>query len=282
MELKITKVDFPQKIEFNFEELKQEITTKVGLYNNMVYTDDTIKEAKTDRATLKKFSAALENERKKVKKECLKPYEAFEKQISELVCIVDEPIKLIDSQVKTYEEKQKSAKLDKIKDYWMQTDHPEWLTCNQIFENQWLNSSTSFKKVQESIDTKLTQITADLETLNTLPEFAFEATDTYKRTLDINSAIAEGQRLVDIQRRKKEREAEQEKIKADAELAAKAANDNKAKTEPIVTYPETNAEYETMSQPKRSWVKFAACLTVTEAGQLAEFFKDRNIEFKPI
>lgn len=50
MELKMHDVQFPQVIEFNFEELKKEITDKAELYKNMVYTDDTIKEAKADKA----------------------------------------------------------------------------------------------------------------------------------------------------------------------------------------------------------------------------------------
>lgn len=136
MELKIKELDFPKVIEFNFEELKGEITAKAALYKNMVYTDETIKEAKADKATLNKFVMALEDKRKEVKKECLQPYETFEKQIKELVAIVNEPVELIDSQVKTYEEKLKAEKLEQIKAYWESTEHPEWLTCKQIFNQR--------------------------------------------------------------------------------------------------------------------------------------------------
>ena len=114
MELRIEELSFPQAIEFNFEELKAEITAKSALYANMVYTDETIKEAKADKAALNKFIKALEDKRKEVKKECLQPYEAFEKQMKELVAIINEPVRLIDGQVKTYEEKVKAEKLEKI------------------------------------------------------------------------------------------------------------------------------------------------------------------------
>ena len=51
MELKFNEdVKIPQKIEFNFEELKREVMTKSDHYKNMVYTDDTIKDAKADKA----------------------------------------------------------------------------------------------------------------------------------------------------------------------------------------------------------------------------------------
>lgn len=276
MELKINEVKIPQKIEFNFEELKQEITAKVGLYKNMVYTDETIKEAKADKATLNKFVTALEDKRKEVKKECLQPYESFEKQVKELVAIVNEPVKLIDSQVKTYEEKIKSEKKAEIKTYWESTEHPEWLTCKRIFDPKWLNASVSMKKVQEAINERLAEIKTHITTIGMLPDFAFEALETYKNTLDINSAIAEGQRLADIQKRKVEA---QERAKREAELAEKAKEEQK-KTESIVSYPETAAQYETMTAPKKQWVKFAAYITAQEAGELAAFFKSKNIEFK--
>lgn len=113
MELKMHDVQFPEVIEFNFTELKQEITEKAALYKNMVYTDETIKEAKADKATLNKFITALEDKRKEVKKQCLQPYEDFEKQIRELVAIVDEPVQLINEQVKAYEDKKKSGQAGK-------------------------------------------------------------------------------------------------------------------------------------------------------------------------
>ena len=60
MELKVEELDFPKVIDFNFDELKAEITAKAALYKNMVYTDDSIREAKADKAKLNKFITALE------------------------------------------------------------------------------------------------------------------------------------------------------------------------------------------------------------------------------
>lgn len=100
MELRMTEVNFPQKLEFNYEEIKQEVTEKVALYKNLVYTDDQIKEAKADRAKLNNFVKVLEDKRKEIKKQCLQPYEDFERQIKEIVSVVNEPIALIDKQIK--------------------------------------------------------------------------------------------------------------------------------------------------------------------------------------
>ena len=276
MELKMYDVQFPEVIEFNFAELKQEIIEKAALYKNMVYTDETIKEAKADKATLNKFITALEDKRKEIKKQCLKPYEDFEKQIRELVAIVDEPVQLINEQVRAYEDKKKAEKLEKIKAFWESTEHPDWLTCNRIFDQKWLNATTSMKKVQEAITERLKQICNDMDTLNSLPEFAFEAVEEYKQSLDVNRAIAEGQRLADIQKRKKEAE--------EAKLAAEPETQQAAQTDTAVTEETTPAQHAGNQQPGEaaSWIRFEACMTVEQATKLKKFFETEGISFRAI
>lgn len=100
LELKIKEYKLPKEIDFNDEEIKSQIKEKVSFYKNLVYTEDQLQEAKKDRASLNKFFTALENRRKEVKKECLEPYETFEKKINEITAIIREPIALIDKQVK--------------------------------------------------------------------------------------------------------------------------------------------------------------------------------------
>ena len=84
MELKIyspTEEGFLKSIEWNHEEIKREVAERVRYYKNLAYTDDQIADAKKDRATLNKFVQELEATRKAVKKQCLAPYEDFEKKI---------------------------------------------------------------------------------------------------------------------------------------------------------------------------------------------------------
>lgn len=282
MELKMQEVQFPKVIQFNFAELKEEITAKAELYKNMVYTEETIKEAKADKATLNKFIKVLEDKRKDVKKQCLQPYEDFEKQIKELVAIVNEPVQLIDSQVKAYDEKRKAEKLDQIKAIWEESDHPEWLSCNMIFDNRWLNVTFSLKQVQDAITERLTQINTELTTLNSLTEFAFEAVEVYKNTLDVNRAIAEGQRLADIQRRKQEEAMR----KAAAEAAEKEAEIRQAEIEPeVITPAEPVAMIEPDPEPadaSATWIRFEACMTTEQAYKLKHFFEEEGIQFRPI
>ena len=59
MNFEVTKITTPERIEWNYEELKAEIAERVQHYETLVYTDETIKEAKADRANLNKLKKAL-------------------------------------------------------------------------------------------------------------------------------------------------------------------------------------------------------------------------------
>lgn len=289
MELKIKEITFPEVIEFNFDELKEEIESRVSMYANLVYTDEQIKDAKADRANLNKFVKALSDERIKMKKQCLKPYEGFEAKVNELSKIVQEPIALIDKQVREYEEQQKKAKLEKIKEYYSGIENPDlrWLELSAIYNEKWLNASVSMKSIQEEIHSRLDQVGNDIKTLSELPEFGFEATEVYKTTLDINKALNEGRRLSEIQRRKAEHEAEQERLKAEAkrqeEVYAQATTPIGRAIESI----ERQAFEAAVNPPveeteKKQWVSFSALLSVADAQALAGFFAERKITYKPI
>lgn len=74
MELKVNEYQLPEQILFNYEELKAELTEKVQHYETLVYTDDQIKEAKADRATLNKLKKALSDERIRREREYMQPF----------------------------------------------------------------------------------------------------------------------------------------------------------------------------------------------------------------
>lgn len=217
MELKIYENHEQKEIKWNNEELKAEIAEKVKDYKNLVYTDNQIKDAKADRAKLNKLVKALEDKRKEVKKECLQPYEKFESQIKEVIAIVNEPIALIDGQVKEYEEQKKKEKQEQIEKLFEEKNIFDWLKLEKIFDTKWLNATNSISKIESEIDEKVAKIDAEISTLQSLKEFSFEAIETYKNCLDLSLAIAEGQRLAEIQRRKEEAKKEEEARKENAE-----------------------------------------------------------------
>lgn len=281
MELIIKEWKTPEIINFNFEELKKEITAKSALYKNMVYTDETIKEAKTDRAALNKFITALEDKRKEVKKQCLEPYNQFEKQIKELVAIIDEPVKLIGTQITDFEDREKDKKKEKIIELFNNIGFQPFVKLEQIFDSKWLNKSVSLKSIEDELNSVLYQVGHDVAAINALPEFSFEAMEHYKKTLDLSAAIAEGQRLSDIQKRKLEHEA---KMKELEEQKAKEANVEK---EEVNAEDSQYVEAEIVEDDKpqelpKQWIKFEALLSTDDALALRAFCDSREIVIKSI
>lgn len=223
MELQIISPNadgFVKTIEWNHEEIKREVAEKVEYYKTLVYTEDQVKDAKADRATLNKFVKALEDKRKEIKKQCLAPYDKFEAEMKEVLAIVNEPIGLIDSQIKGFEEEQKKKKLEDVKQAFEDAGFQEFVKFEQVFDAKWLNKSTSMASIKQAMADLITKIGTEVKTINDLPAFGFEALAVYKETLDITKAITEGQRLERIQ---KEKEAHEAEMKARAEAAAKLA-----------------------------------------------------------
>lgn len=290
MELKIyspTEDGFIKAIEWNHEEIKKEVAEKVSYYANLVYTDDQIKDAKADRAKLNKFVQALEAKRKDVKKQCLAPYEEFEKKMKEIIAIVNEPIKMIDSQVKGYEDQKKAEKLEQIKEYWNRVTSPEHpLTLERVMDQRWLNATVSMKSIQGEINEILAKYAEDIATLQNLPEFSFEAVEVYKNTLDMYKAISEGKRLSEIQKKKAEHEAEMERQKAEAEKAMKEAVNNisEAAKEAGKAIAEGAVKIlkDLPTEPLREAICFRAYLTPDDAFALRDFFNSRGIPFESI
>ena len=285
MELRVEPVTFPEVIQFNYEELKAEITSKVEMYKNLVYTgSDQIKDAKADRAALNKLIKAMSDERIRIKKDCLKPYEEFERKIKELTDIVSEPVQLIDKQIKEYEQTLKEEKRKDIEALFETIGFQTFVKLEMIWDEKWLNASVSMKSIEEKMRDRMYQISTDIMTLNRLSEYAFEAVAVYKETLDMNRSIAEAQRMSEIAKQKAEAEARR---KQEEERRAKEAEEKKVYETPVII-PEPvpdqdqQAPEHMVTEPDKMEVRFAALLTTEDALALKEFFQSRNIEFRAI
>lgn len=274
MELRIEELKLPAEISFNFEEIKTEVAEKVEMYKGLVYTEEQIKEAKADKAKLNKFVEALESKRKEIKKECLAPYETFEKKIKEITAIINEPIMLIDKQLKDYETKQKQAKQEEILAYFNEVNLNEWLDVELIWDSRWLNASLSMAKVKSEIDDKLSKIRTELQILAQLPDYSFEAIEVYKTCLDMLKATNEAQRMTAIAKAKEEeaRRKAEEEMKAEAPVLEQEQPVIEEAPQPVKTFG--------ADEVKKYWISFRAYMTVEDAKALKEFFEARGIEYK--
>lgn len=215
----------------DFEAIKAELTQTLAHYKNLIVTADEIKAAKEYRAQLNKTTDLLKNNLRDKKKELLAQLDALDRQTSELVGIVWECSDAIDKQIKAFEAEEKAAKLEECKKAFAEIGFPDWVRFEQISNEKWTNKTYTLAKIKDELAAKLEAITVNLDTLAKLEAFSFEAIEEYKRTLDIDRAIAEGQRQADIQRRKEEaKRAAEEEEKRRAEMEAQKAAESNAST----------------------------------------------------
>lgn len=226
---------FLRSIEWNFDELKQEVEAKVreNDYTNLVYADDQIKEAKKDRANLRKFNVAVNDKRKEVKKRVMAPYTVFEAQVKELTGIVDQAIENIDTQIKGYEETKRNEKLEKVKEVYKEAigDLDRTVPFEKIFQERWLNVSTTLKSIKEEISGIYEKVDADLKLINNDGSlFVFEMKEEYLKNFDLQAAMALKQRLEENEKkkaafeaqRKREEEERQKRLQEESERIASA------------------------------------------------------------
>lgn len=159
----------PSVVEFNFEELKIEIENNLVKYNNLVVTEDGIKDAKSDKAKLNKFISVIEDRRKEMKKRCLEPYNDFESKCNELVKLIKAPVDKIDTQIKEFEEVKKQKKYAELKACYDNYigDMADIIEFDKILNPKWGNVTVKIDTLKREIEDNIDRITQELETLNT-------------------------------------------------------------------------------------------------------------------
>lgn len=289
MELKVNEYQLPEQILFNYEELKAELTEKVQHYETLVYTDDQIKEAKADRATLNKLKKALSDERIRREREYMQPFNEFKSRINEIISIIDKPVAVIDKQIKEYEDTKKQEKLEEIKKLWSEMGAPDGMTLDKVFNDRMLNSSFNMKHVKQCFIDAIDRFNRDMAVLVNLPEYSFEAQQVYISTLDLSKAMNEANTRSHMAKKKAEYEAEQERLRAEEAKRAAQIVGPDAKAEPVSEMRKAISSIERQAYEKavsvaaeKQWVAFQALLSTEDALALKEFFNSRNIEFKAV
>ena len=270
---------FLSAVEFNYDELKQGLQENLEKYQNLVFTEETMKEGKDTRAKLNKLKKALDDKRKDIKKQCLEPYNAFETKINELIALVDKPALAIDNQIKAYEEALKEAKKQEIINYFnskslfgdlIKIDHP----C--FWDEKWLNATKKIKDVEFEIDNKIATIKEGLETIDLTfkdCEFRPQMRDVFLKTLDIGKALNEKTRL------ENQKKAEEEYKRKQEEIAKQKAEEQK-KTEPIVEVVQVETKEEVNQEEIKKWKTFSVEVNKEQFIKIRQFLIDNNINYK--
>lgn len=275
---------FVPEIKWNNEELKAAIAEKMKEYKGLVFTEETISEGKKDRANLNKLRGAIDDERKRVKKLCMEPCNRFEKEVKEVLALVDEQISAIDVQIKEVEQIKREEKRKAVQELFESIGFQKFVTLEMIWDEKWLNASVALSKVENQMKETMYRIGEEVGTISRLPEFSFEAMEVYKKTLDLTQAIKKGQELADIQKRKEEalarQKAEEERRKAEEAAAGKESEnpEDAADTHDAPKKAEENDYTRVVSEPVMR-IDFRVWGTKEQILALRDYMKQNNLKF---
>lgn len=284
-ETKALEVRVEQKLgllNWNFEELNQQLDSQLEKYRGLTFTDDQMPEAKKTRAALNKVAKEINDRKLAVKREFCAPYEQFEDQAKILIGKIKEVSGAIDQQVKDYEETKKERKRQEIEDWWFENGK-RTIPLEQIWDPRWLNTTYGDDWKLDLLRIK-EKTSSDLSTITTLkdaahPEKIDFLIEHYMKTLDLSATLAEWDAHVKAQEKaKEERERiEQERLRREeyrAEMAAKRAETEPKQAEAPAA-EETDGPDAYLYSPTFKLID----LTYQEAMDLTKYMKDHQLRF---
>ncbi len=209
-------------IEFNFDEIKEQVTELTASYEALVVTEDSIKGAKKDLADLRKMKKEVDDRRKEVKAVFMKPYEEFETKVKEIQAIIEKPISLIDTQLKDFEAKRIAEKQAHIVELYEANieDLKDILPLEKVRKPQWDNATYKDSDIIYDISEKKQHIKSDLMVIESLKsEIEAELKEAYVRSnFDLSVAVKKNSDYQDAKKLAEERlKAEEERKRKEEE-----------------------------------------------------------------
>lgn len=186
----VPQVNFPA-----YEEYKEKAYAVAEHIFHMDVTEENIKEAKQTLAKSRKLTDRLDRARIDMKKDILRNYTAFERQVKEIIAIIDDADREVRSKVKDLEEEERRKKKEVIYELWLKRipayDHDlleavlpnafdRWLTPKH------LNKSMTMKAIESDMTAWIQKTITEITTLKGMGDDYLEA---YTYTGDMAKAI---------------------------------------------------------------------------------------------
>lgn len=208
-ELQIKISQEPAVIRCNFEDVKAQLSAKMAEYQGAVFTEESKSVAKAELASLRKTRDEVEKRRKEVKAQCLVPYNDFEEKVKELLEIIDEPICLIDSQVKEMEAERIRQRHADVETLYAECtgEWAEYLPLKEIYVKKWDNATTSLKQIEKELLAMIEKVASEVAIIrNTQSDVMDDALLLYKKGRDLAAALTKVNTYEDNKKRALEAE----------------------------------------------------------------------------
>lgn len=218
------RVDHPElpAIRWNEAEVQQNLTEMLAAYTGRVYTPETIKDAKADRAAVNKLDKQLSDAARNAKAFYMKPLEDFLQSAKKMQGQCKAVSGAIDQQVKAVEEAERQDKQDALRAVYADCigELRELIPFDRLLVPQWMNKTYDLAKasreLRKSVETRREELRLIRETCG---EDSEACTTEYLRELNLNAALVEHsrrQKVRDAQRRSEAERMAAERAQATA------------------------------------------------------------------
>lgn len=158
-------------IDWNFEEFKLNLEQYLRKYKGLVVTNENYQEIKKDRANLNKLAKTINDQKIKLKKAMSQEVTEVENKMKSLIAMIDELIAPLDGSIKEIEAQKQNEKrqeiqktIDEMKEMIVSNGMLEKRFADQfVFNEEWLKSNVSTKKINESINAQFNELIANQE-----------------------------------------------------------------------------------------------------------------------
>lgn len=207
------RVEHPElpAIRWNEDEVRQNLTEMLAAYTGRVYTPETIKDAKADRASVNKLDKQLSDAARSAKTFYMKPLEEFLQSTKQMQAQCKAVSGAIDQQVKAVEEAERQDKQDALRAVYTDCigELRELIPFDRLLVPQWLNKTYDLAKasreLRKSVETRREELRLIRETCG---EDAEACTTEYLRELNLNAALVEHSRRQNARDAQRRAEAE--------------------------------------------------------------------------
>lgn len=208
-------------MSWNEEEVQRNIDEMLAAYTGRVYTPDTIKGAKEDRAKVNAWNKQLGASVTAAKKLYMKPLEDFQQSVKKMQSQCTAVAGAIDAQVKAVEQAEKDEKASSLRLVYRDSigELEPLISFERLLVPQWLNKTFSLAAATKELRQKIEDIRSDLNFVReTCGEDADPCQTEYLKSLSVRDAVQEHNRRADCRERLKAAAAARE-----AEARARAA-----------------------------------------------------------
>lgn len=279
----------PGSVDENINQVHEQVRSWLASFPTDLSncTESDIASMKSNCASLRSGKKTIEEERKRIKKEYLKPLDEFEAKVKPITVEIDKAIDMYKSKLDEYEVIRCDTKRKLITDWWNAHRNPMMKPdISLVWDDRYLNKTGIGESWQKDLESKIEKIDADLSVIGSMSSNIDQlnfVSARYSEHLDLSRAISEWNEHVEALRRTEElrARAEADRQAREKALSERLERDNH-KNEQVIEIEENvrQAKQDELQEESNAtyWAEFRIYdATLDQMKALTAFIKNNNM-----